>query len=77
MAIDIDDILQHLLAELEDLFAEPQGLLSARAIDYRIHLKPGATSVAVRPYRYRYPSRHTMVHNMAHGCVLPIPAKAI
>ncbi|WVZ53447.1 hypothetical protein U9M48_004387 [Paspalum notatum var. saurae] len=47
-----DDILAALLAAFDDLFAEPHGLSPARDCDHRIHLLPGTTPVAVRPYRY-------------------------
>jgi hypothetical protein len=44
----IDDLLQ----EYDNVFAEPHGLPPSRPYDHRIHLLPGTTPVAVRPYRY-------------------------
>lgn len=52
VALANDDLLPRLLAEFDDLFAEPQGLPPACTIDHRIHLKTGSVPVAVRPYRY-------------------------
>lgn len=46
------ELLEHLLASFDDVFAEPQGLPPARPCDHRIHLKPGSDPVEVRPYRY-------------------------
>lgn len=45
-------LLDNLLQQHRDLFAEPQGLPPARVYDHRIHLLPGSAPVAVRPYRY-------------------------
>ena len=45
-------LLDVLLQQHAVVFTEPTGLPPARAYDHRIHLLPGTTSVAVRPYRY-------------------------
>lgn len=50
--LETEDLLPRLLDDFADIFAEPQGLPPARPIDHRIHLKPDASPVAVRPYRY-------------------------
>lgn len=44
--------MQELLANYRDLFVEPRELPPPRRHDHRIHLLPGSSSVAVRPYRY-------------------------
>jgi hypothetical protein len=49
-------LLDELLAGFADLFAEPRGLPPPRSRDHGIVLKPGASPVAVRPYRY--PAAH-------------------
>jgi len=46
------DFLTALFDEFADLFAEPKGLPPSRTFDHRIHLLPGTSPVAVRPYRY-------------------------
>ena len=46
------DLLERLLQEFSDLFAEPMGLPPQRHLDHRIHLTPDTAPVAVRPYRY-------------------------
>lgn len=45
-------LLERLLATYTDVFATPAVLPPARPCDHRIHLRPGAEPVAVRPYRY-------------------------
>ena len=45
-------LLNVLLQQYDDVFAEPQGLPPSRPYDHRIHLLPGTAPVAVRPYRY-------------------------
>lgn len=44
--------MENLLAELIDLFQEPQGLPPSRGCDHRITLVRGTEPVVVRPYRY-------------------------
>jgi len=46
------DLVEHLLQEFSDLFADPTGLPPKRQLDYRIHLLPDTAPVAVRPYHY-------------------------
>jgi hypothetical protein len=46
------DLLERLLDTYSDVFAAPAGLPPPRDCDHRIHLKPTAEPVAVRPYRY-------------------------
>jgi hypothetical protein len=46
------DLVERLLDTYNDVFADPAGLPPARDCDHRIHLKPVAEPVAVRPYRY-------------------------
>ncbi|XP_066395670.1 uncharacterized protein [Miscanthus floridulus] len=46
------DLLERLLDKYSDVFAAPAGLPPARDCDHRIHLKPAAEPMAVRPYRY-------------------------
>lgn len=45
-------LLDHLLQQHSDIFAEPRGLPPVRPYDHRIHLLPGTAPVAVRPYHY-------------------------
>jgi len=45
-------MLNRLLQQHSAIFEEPQGLPPERPYDHRIHLLPGTTPVAVRPYRY-------------------------
>jgi hypothetical protein len=51
-----DSLHDGLLSSFDDVFAEPRGLPPARARDHHIILKPDATPVAVR--LYRYPAAH-------------------
>jgi hypothetical protein len=51
-----DALLEALLDSFGGLFAAPTGLPPKRAHDHRILLKPDASPVAVRPYRY--PAAH-------------------
>lgn len=45
-------MLDRLLLQFDDVFAEPHGLPPVRPYDHRIHPLPGTAPVAVRPYRY-------------------------
>lgn len=51
-----DALMEALLDSFGGLFAAPSGLPPKRAHDHRILLKPDASPVAVRPYRY--PAAH-------------------
>jgi len=51
-----ESLLDELLADFGDVFAEPKGLPPQRARDHAIVLKPDAAPVVVRPYRY--PAAH-------------------
>lgn len=46
------DVLNLLLHEFQDVFAEPSGLPPQRQLDHRIHLLPDTGPVVVHPYRY-------------------------
>jgi hypothetical protein len=50
LALSSDNLLQLLLSEFVDVFAEPTGLPPPRPFDHRIHLLPSTPPVAVRPY---------------------------
>jgi hypothetical protein len=52
VAVAMDTLLDEPLGAFADIFAEPTGLPPARGHDQRIILKPDASLVAVRPYRY-------------------------
>jgi hypothetical protein len=45
-------MMDSLVQQFDDVFSSPTGLPPARPCDHRIHLMPGTTPVAVRPYRY-------------------------
>jgi hypothetical protein len=45
-------LMEALLESFTDIFTESSGLPPSRWHDHRIHLLPGTTPVAVRPYRY-------------------------
>lgn len=45
---------QQLLADFQDVFAEPKQLPPHRSMDHRIFLQPGSLPINVRPYRYPY-----------------------
>jgi hypothetical protein len=49
-------LLDELLAGFANVFTEPRGLPPPRSCDHGIVLKPGASPVMVRPYRY--PAAH-------------------
>jgi len=51
-----ESLLDELLADFGDVFAEPKGLPPQRARDHAIVLKPDAAPVVVR--LYRYPAAH-------------------
>jgi hypothetical protein len=53
-ALSTDNLLQLLLVEFTDVFAEPTGLPPPQPFDHRIHLLSSTRSVVVRPYRYPY-----------------------
>ncbi|XP_028223682.1 uncharacterized protein LOC114405278 [Glycine soja] len=50
----VDPQVQHLLQQFSILFQEPNALPPARDTDHQIHLRPHATPVNVRPYKYPY-----------------------
>jgi hypothetical protein len=45
-------MMDSLVQQFDDVFSSPTGLPPARPCDHRIHLMPGTTPVAIRPYRY-------------------------
>ena len=47
-----DDMLQAMLQDFMDIFAEPTSMPSPQTRDHSINLIPGSSPVAVRPYRY-------------------------
>jgi len=49
-------MLQAMLLEFTDIFAEPTGMPPLQTRDHSINLIPGSSPVAVRPYRY--PATH-------------------
>jgi hypothetical protein len=50
LALSSDNLLQLLLSEFVDVFAEPIGLPPPRPFDHRIHLLPSTPPVDVQPY---------------------------
>jgi hypothetical protein len=46
------DLMDALLQDYADIFAEPHGLLPARRHDHHIHLLPGTAPIAASPYHY-------------------------
>jgi hypothetical protein len=46
------DLMNSILQDYTDLFAEPRGLSPARRHDHHIHLLPGMAPIAIRQYRY-------------------------
>jgi hypothetical protein len=51
-SLEATDILSLLLEEFSDIFATPTRLPPTCRFNHRIHLLPGKTPIAVRPYRY-------------------------
>jgi hypothetical protein len=51
-AVAATDLMPLLLQEFADIFDTPTGLLPPRSLNHMIHLLPGTTPIAVRPYRY-------------------------
>ncbi|KAL5716809.1 hypothetical protein ACHQM5_009929 [Ranunculus cassubicifolius] len=49
---DIPLLLQPLILDFHDIFAEPKGLPPHRSLDHSITLKPNCESTHTRPYRY-------------------------
>ena len=58
MNANIPLIVQTLLAEYNDLFAQPTSLPPARDVDHCIPLKTGTEAVNVRPYRHSHYQKH-------------------
>jgi hypothetical protein len=58
------DLLDAILTEFHQIFAEPTSLPLLRTHDHHITLLHGAAPVAVRPYKY--PSAHK--HELEHQC---------
>ena len=58
-------LLDDLLADYADVFAEPRGLPPQRARNHYIVLKPEASPVAVRPYRYPTAHKDELEHQCA------------
>jgi hypothetical protein len=46
------NLMSALLRDFEDVYTIPTGLPPPRRLNHRIHLQPGTTPIAVRPYRY-------------------------
>lgn len=55
---DRPDLLQDLLEEFNNLFAEPQGLPPQRTWDHRITLQPDTLPIVARPYCYTYAQKY-------------------
>lgn len=47
-------VIQNLLTEYGDIFAEPNGLPPNRSHDHAIHLKLDSRAISIRCYRYPY-----------------------
>jgi hypothetical protein len=48
----VPSVIQDVLTQFKQLFAEPWSLPPRRAIDHKIPLIPGAQPVNIRPYHY-------------------------
>ncbi|XP_060217348.1 uncharacterized protein LOC132644757 [Lycium barbarum] len=49
-----DETIQKVPEQYKDVFMEPKSLLSVRALDHTIPLKPGSMPLSFRPYRYNF-----------------------
>jgi hypothetical protein len=74
-AVSEQPLLDRLLQQHAAIFAEPQGLPPPRSYDHRIHLLPGTTPVAVRPYRYPHLQKDELERQcrdmLAQGIIRP------
>jgi hypothetical protein len=59
------DLMEELLLQFHQVFAEPTGLPPARGRVHRIRLQPGTPSVAVCPYRYTQDQKLELEHQCA------------
>ncbi|XP_060190417.1 uncharacterized protein LOC132619575 [Lycium barbarum] len=50
----IEEVIQDVISQYPDVFAEPKTLPPIRTLDHCIPLKPGAMPVSLRPYRYNF-----------------------